>query len=280
MKRKNAFFATLIAIVFYSCGSATYYQVYNTKSSDKLTIEGKSLLYEDENCRVSYNFWGDGGNIGFNFYNKTDQNIYIKLDECFFVLNGISRNYFKNRVFTSSASSGESTSHGTALAKSSTGFNYMNFIQTNNLSLSSSNNIMNSSGYSISYYEEKTICIPSMSSKIISEYVINQLLFRDCDLYLYPSRKLIKSISFEKSDSPLVFSNRIIYSVGLSGNQIKFENEFFVTGITNYPESEITGTKNEDYCGEKSTTMTKYFTINSPDKFYIKYSLGQDSRKH
>ena len=148
-------------------------------------------------------------------------------------------------------------------------------IQSNQISLSKSSGIISSKGYAISTNEEKIICIPSKTAKIISEYSINESLIRSCDLFKYPSKKQVKTISFQKNDSPFVFSNRISYCVGQNTNPIQFENEFYVMEITNYPEKEIMDLKTEDYCGQKSYVYKNYFKNVSPDKFYIKYSTGQ-----
>ncbi len=234
MKTKKILFPALIAMMLTSCVS-TYFQVYKTVPSDKLVVKNNLLVYEDENCKVSYNLWSEGGNIGFQFFNKTDKNIYLNLEESFFILNGVSKNYYRNRVFTS---------------------------------------------FSVSYNEEKILYIPSKTSKIISEYNINESLFRDCDLFKYPTKKQIKSKTFSKEQSPLVFSNRIAYSIGQTDNLIKFENEFYVTEISNYPESEMFESKYDEYCGQKSLTMTKYFKNVSADRFYIKYSKGKATWKH
>ncbi len=59
-----------------------------------------SLIYEDDNCIVSYNLWAERGDIGFRCYNKTNSNIYVNLEESFFILNGIAHDYFKNRVYS------------------------------------------------------------------------------------------------------------------------------------------------------------------------------------
>ncbi len=267
-------------MMFTSCVSTSYFQVYKTVPSDKLIVKDNLLVYEDENCKVSYNLWGEGGNIGFQFFNKTDKNIYLNLEESFFILNGISYNYYRNRVFSNSTSSGATTSRGATATKSVTGLNYLDLIQTNRISATNTVGIMTSSGFSVSYNEEKIICIPSKTSKIISEYYINESLFRDCDLFKYPTKKQIKSKTFSKEQSPLVFSNRIAYTIGQNDNLIKFENEFYVTEISNYPESEMFESKYDEYCGQKSMTMTKYFKNVSADKFYIKYSKGQDTWKH
>ena len=280
MKTQRILFSALVAIMLTSCVSLSYFQVYKTVPTDKLVVKDNLLVYEDENCKISYNLWSEGGNIGFQFFNKTDKNIYLSLEESFFILNGISYNYYRNRVFTSSTSSGASASRGATATKSVTGLNFLDLIQTNRISVTNSEGLMTSAGYSVSYNEEKIVCIPLKTSKIISEYNINESLFRDCDLFKYPTKKQITSKTFSKEQSPLVFSNRIAYSIGQTDNLIKFENEFYVSEISNYPESEMVESKYDEYCGQKSALKTKYFKNVSADRFYIKYSQGQDTFEH
>jgi len=279
MKTKNLLFVVIIAVLFTSCVT-TYYQVYKITPIDKTLLKENSLVYEDENCIVYYNFWDEGGNVGFKFYNKTNQNIYLNMEESFFILNGVAYNYYQNRIFSNSSNYSTAVSRSTAASKSMTGVNNLDLIQTNRISLTNSVGFMTSSGYSVSYVEEKIICIPSLSSKIIRDYAINKSLFRDCDLFKYPSKKQIKPKSFTKSNSPLVFKNSLVYSIGQSGSTLKFGNEFYVSEITNYPENEIIEKKNEEYCGQKGSIKIKFFKNVSPDKFFVKYSKGQDTWKH
>jgi hypothetical protein len=243
-------------------------------------LKDNKLVYEDENCKVSYNLWDEGGNIGFQFFNKTDKNIYLNLEESFFILNGVSYNYYKNRVFTNSTSSGSSASKGAVASKSATGIKVLDLLQTNRISAANTIGFMSTSGFSVSYTEDKIVCIPSLSSKIISEYTINESLYRDCDLFKYPNKKQIKTKTFSKTDSPLVFSNRIAYTLGKTDNLIRFENEFYVKEISNYPEDELLDFRHEEFCGQKSMTLTEYFKNVSADKFYVKYIKGQDYWEH
>ena len=280
MKLKNLFFATLIAIALTSCKTTSFYQVYKVTPDDKMSLKENHLVYEDESCKVSYNFWEEGGNIGFVFHNKTDKNIYLNMDESFFIRNGIAFNYYQKRVFSNTTNSGTTASHGANVSRSISGVNYLNLILNNRVSISNSVGEINSSGKTISYTEEKTVCIPRMTSKVITEYTINQTLFRDCDLFKYPKRKQIRTKSFNKSDSPLVFSNRIVYAVGQSGIPVKFENEFYGSQITNYPEDSILEAKDEEFCGQKILSQMKFFKDVSPDKFYIKYEKGEDAWEH
>jgi len=264
--RKKIFFAALLSIVLTSC-SSTYYQVYKTASSEKISLKDNLLVYEDENCKVSYNFWEDEGNIGFVFFNKTDKNIYLNLEESFFIHNGVANNYYKNRVFTNLRSAGVTVSKGAKTTKSVFELNTVG--------------IITSSGNSVSFNEEKIVCIPALTQKAITEYTINQSPFRDCDFLRFPTKRQIKSMKFNKSDSPLVFSNRIAYTIGQTDSKtIKFENEFYVTEISNYPEREITNKKFEKFCGETNRIKTKFFKKVSADQFYIKYNRGQDDMKY
>jgi len=111
MKTKlNLFLIAVIAVFLTSCATTSFYQVYKAVPTDKSIKTENYLIYEDDNCKISYNFWGEGGNIGFYIYNKTNENVYLNLEQSFFVLNGIAYDYFKNRVYTHSTSSGSSAS--------------------------------------------------------------------------------------------------------------------------------------------------------------------------
>jgi len=78
MKIQKILLIALILVLFTSCMKSSYFQVYKTATSDKLVLKENLLVYEDENCKVSYNLWNEGGNIGFQFFNKKDKNIYLK----------------------------------------------------------------------------------------------------------------------------------------------------------------------------------------------------------
>jgi hypothetical protein len=80
------------------------------------------------------------------------------------------------------------------------------------------------------------ITIPAGTLKYISEYNINASLYCDCDLLKYPKRSQVRTLQFMKDESPYVFCKRIAYRVGKSSEPIQFENQFYVSEITNYAE--------------------------------------------
>ena len=264
----------------YSC-TTTYYQVYKAAPVDK-TVKSLSnyLAYEDDNCIIAYRFWGNGGNIGFEFHNKTNKNIYLHLDECFFVSNGIAYNYYKDRIFTQSKSNTFSESATYGSVKSFTyGKSYYNswlnelekISASVSIAATSSKSAGNSSttGSSVAYKEEKIVCIPSNASKYILEYKIKEDVYRECGYLRFPSVREITTKAFSKESSPLVFSNKIAYSFE-NENIIRFETMFYIAEITNYPRSAMFKFIN-DYC-EKQVVKDEVFKDPDPDKFYIMYS--------
>ena len=88
MKIKNLLYTIGIVLIFSSCATTSFYQVYDVKPINESITKSDLLFFEDENCKITYNLWSNGGNIGFNFYNKTDSKIYVKLNESNFILNG------------------------------------------------------------------------------------------------------------------------------------------------------------------------------------------------
>jgi hypothetical protein len=265
MKIKKIIICAVITFALTSC-MTNFYQIYKVVPVTKLSTTSNFLVYEDENCKVLYNLWAEGGNIGFEFYNKTNENIYINMEESFFVLNGKSYNYYQNRVFTNET--------GSTLKSGSYNNVFLNLLgvnKTNSISVEQKNKVI-SSRYAVSYAEEKIICVPPKTSKNISEYAINTSLFRNCDLLLYPSKREISTKKFKQSESPYAFSNLITYCVA-QNNPIKFETEFYVSEISNYSEKKIVESKVEKNCGEKHhfKNYVKYNKETAPNKFYNMY---------
>lgn len=285
----------LSSVLLTSCVSSTFYQVYQTNSYGNETIEATGYVYEDANCKLYYDFWGISGDIGFFLYNISDENIYVNLAECFYVCNGAAYDYYLNREY------GKNTSVTTSSPSSKT--EYDNIIALSNLTnsiitaiaasqgvpINTSNNYISTnysqntsvSQKSITYHEKNIICIPPKSYKRISEYSINDVIYRYCDLLLYPNKKQIDTLTFTLLNSPIVFGNRIAYTKGNSDSLIRFENNFFVSAICNYPESEIKKYEIDTFCGESQfgSEYKAVITIQSPLMFYNTYMLT-NSLKH
>ncbi|MDD4847289.1 MAG: hypothetical protein PHR53_00775 [Bacteroidales bacterium] len=276
MKFRSLLYTMSIVLLLSSCAPTSFYQLYDVKPANESITKSDMLVFEDENCIITYNLWSLGGDIGFNFYNKSNSMIYVKLNESFFILNGFAYDYFKNRTFTKSDNKSISTMDKSTFSMTALRNNFSN-IQTNQIA--SSSNFNSSVGYAISMEEDSIICIPPKTIKRISEYSINNSLIRDCDLLKYPmTNKQINTVSFTENESPIVFSNRITYTI--NGNLKEVTNEFYVSEITNYPASQFFENNYEEFCGQKSLTITKNMKYYDIDKFYIKYSKGTSNFKH
>ena len=279
MKTRQFLLFALTAVTLSSC-KTVYYQVYKAVPTEQLTIEQNTLAYEDENCKVAYNLWADGGDIGFSFYNKTDHNIYLNMAESFFILNGVAHDYYKDRKLVSGSTIGSNVSTGVSASVDVTGFNFLNLLQTNSGQASKKQGILRTTEQSVTYNEKEVVCIPPGTKKNISEYKVTDMLFRDCDLLRYPERKQVHTKKFYVTESPLLFSNRLAYTVGESKELIRFENGFYVSEITNYPEKEITKYGYYEFCGQKSPKQELYFKNPAPDNFYIRYEKTDLHWKH
>jgi hypothetical protein len=278
MKIEKIFCVLVTAILISSCATTTFYQVYNVKPVNESITNVEDLFFEDDNCKISYNLWENGGNIGFNFYNKTDKNVYVRLNESSFILNGFAYDYFKNRTFTTSESNSATASNTAVGSVAVTGVNIYNNVQTNQVKSSTAAIFGSSVGYAVSIKEDSIISIPPKTTKRISEYSINNALIRNCDLLKYPKRKEIVTKSYTAEISPIVFSNRITYEI--DGDSKLIENKFFVSDITNYPETEFLESRDDEYCGQRVLFDTEFYKFYNIDKFYIKYNKGTDYWKH
>ena len=294
--------AIIIAIcaILSSCATSNYYQMYQTKPiSENVKVKNNAIVYEDDYCIISYDFWKEGGDIGFIIYNKNTDNLYLHLDECFFVKNGYAYDYYQNRTYSRSksvsASSSSSYSYGNSYGSILTN-GYANAYSTgskvygsgygssntykNGYIASASNAVISASSNTITTVERKIICIPPQTSKAISEFNISSSIYHDCDLYLNPGKKDYKFLTFSQDNSPLTFGNIIAYSIGDSETLIRFNNDFYISKVSNYSYEEITKLINKEECGKKLPEMKRVAKESGPDQFYNHYKLNSTVKKH
>lgn len=261
-----------------SCTYSTFYQIYRVSADSNISKSENYLYYEDENCRITYNLWDEGGDVGFAFHNKTEKNIIIDLDRTFFVLNDVAYKYYRNRTFTISNRIGRTNSSATSNIKIDNRNNYGNLAQ-NIAGRIANEGLSLSSEITISYFEDRFIYIPPKTHKKVSEYKATSSIYRDCQLLRYPSNKNIKSKLFSKDDSPLVFKNIISYKIEDSEKNIILTNGFYVIEITNYPEDAAVESKYVSFCGQTPALIQNYKQP-APNKFYLKYYRGADRSRY
>lgn len=229
----------LICTTITSCAPTYYYQLVNTKPvSNNLRKTEKAIVYEDNNCTISYNLWAKRGSTKIVFENKTDEDIYLDLGATFFFMN--------NQAF--------------------------DLYNGQNKNILKSNN------------QHQIITIPAKMYKIIGEtdvFIFNDI-FRDCNLFLKPTKKTINSISFSKADTPYSFGLRIAYYVGNNKTPNMIRNEFFVDRITNYPQQSFIEYYTDDkFCPDEKTKGIRKmkYKYKDVDAFYLEYNptvIGKD----
>ncbi len=293
MKISSIIISLTILICLSSCQSV-YYQVYSTKTTNNIVIKDNTLIFEDDNCKVTYDLWANGGNFSFKFFNKTNDNIYIHMDESFYVKNGMANNFFNNRIYSKASSSSYSNSNTASSSNSISGYgsnsksisvsgyNAYNLSQTNKLIKTNSVGITNNFGVSntfqttegfsnsVTSIEEKIIIVPKKSAKIIYGFYINKNILKFKDLIMRPKNNKPNTIQFTMDNSPVIFNNLISYSLNRDDKLIEIDNNFYVSEISNYDSKNIIEAINKDEDG-KFIRPIRYFKVSSPDKFYIKY---------
>ncbi|MBF6642155.1 hypothetical protein IVB69_11740 [Flavobacterium sp. J49] len=253
----------LLLCLLVSCNAVIpYYQIYETKS-ETVKPSGNAIVFEDNNCKISYNLWSESGNAGFTFYNKTSEVIYLQLEESFYVINDRAYDYYQNRIFSNSSDTASKTTKTTG------------FTQWGWLSLSgyTSNTLATNSTSGVEVIEAKVIAVPSKTSKTVSEFKINETLFRDCDLLRFPSSKQTSTKTFSEQSTPIRFYNTITYKLGDKLNKVK--NDFYVSQITNIASKDALKLEKNAFCNQKNGGTVSVFKESAPAKFYVSYTKTQ-----
>lgn len=274
MKINYAQWCALGLCALLSSCSATYkyVQICTAEPVTNATTAQKTengLVYENEDCKVFYRLWGEGGDAGFVFYNKTDQVIHIDLTQTFFVKNGVAYDYYfptttTSTTTTSSSSatsatyggtyyalSGASIGAGIGASASATAGGYgaalyagksASLYATTGAGIYGSRTQMTGTIYghseSVSTESRAILSIPPKTYRGVSLYSIREELVYDCDLNTYPEQSA--HITYSADNSPLLFANYISYRVGDNGNTQAIDNQFYISDITNYAVPYIT----------------------------------------
>jgi len=234
---KNSIYILLISIIFSSC-STQYYQLYELESSD-INLDRQAYSANND-LKVTYDFWANGGSTELILENKSDKTIYVKHDECQFILNNYAADYYDNATYTNSKSFSKSVSRGNSkqvmvqniFGTSSTsgksesrsdiydnglmapgGIGYINTSGVSNSTTNSaassmsaaiskqiSSSVAFSNSSSISSTDKLILIIPPKSKKILRGFRINSSRIKHCDLLAKPRR--IKS----KDENSILFS--------------------------------------------------------------------------
>lgn len=273
--KKNTLFK-LVCVVITSLFSVSctqsFYQIYTMNSKD-LKMQDNSLLFENADCQVSYNFWSDGGYVSFAFINKTDRDIFINMNESFLVVNGNAHNYFEAKTYTYGSAFATTIGYGESLGVSLSGktgiWSNKHYTASAGVAarISSGSSIMNS----VSRKEQEVVCIPANSFKTFSKFCLSPDIYQKCEEKVdYPSKK-VSLAKFDSDNSPIMINNRLTYGFKSDNMDKHIDNVFWLGEIENYSEKSAVERKSEKGCYDFVSKEIKLFKIGKPSQFYRHY---------
>ncbi len=256
--------------------SCSFYQLCETTPIDMQQNQGL-VYYENEDCRVGYDFWSEQGTVTFSILNKTDSIISIDLSETFFIRNGISNPYFQARQWSANSMLGLKTTR----VRNNTFINHNALVDPIIPSYSSYTNIYSkttaatavaTASKSESRREQQIIRIAPHSVYYFSEFNLRSKPFFDCDLETLPEYKKQASIRYTPETTPLQFSNYITYKVGNQAQQ-HIENKFYVSKVSNFRARTLKNNVRISRCGQYigELRMRIFPVENTSTAFYIPY---------
>jgi hypothetical protein len=260
---KKYYCILFLIIALSACTSQNYYQLLETDSNNA-KLQNGSIAFENEELSIKFDFWGDKGNGSFSIYNKTDKDIFVDLKRSHLIVNDVATTYFQNRNFSSKKVPFLSPASDEVILEQQS-------IKLPGVSLKPASI---QADESVVFFEERIICIPPQSKQMIYGFNLLENIYRDCNLFRFPSSKQILSSEFTSENSPYVYRNRISYSFDEKCTTIKtLENLFFVKRITNYPENEFIKYESVKFCSDSSSFSTEVYPFYKPSSFYFKYKL-------
>ena len=273
--KKNTLFKLVCVIItslFSVSCTQSFYQIYTMDSKD-LKMQDNSLLFENADCQVSYNFWSDGGYVSFAFKNKTDMDIFINMNESFLVVNGNAHNYFEAKTYTYGSAFATSIGYGESLGVSLSGktgvWSNKHYTASAGVaaSITSKSAIMNT----VSIKEQEVVCIPANSFKTFSKFCLSPAIYQKCVKKVdYPSKK-VSLAKFDSDNSPIMMNNRLTYGFKSDNMDKHIDNVFWLGEIENYSEKSAIERKSEKGCYDYLSKEIKVFKIGTPSQFYRHY---------
>jgi len=238
----------LLCLLHSSC-STYYYQVFETRSEDSL--DAKTLVFENEDLRLQYDFWSKGGQLYYTVYNKGNNPIHLDLSKCTFIQNGLAREWYTDGETTHTLMRDES------------------FINTGVLKKSGSSR-------SITTRSAKFVYIPPKSTVVLSQFTFMESGYSTCEFNCKTKKKgLASSLNFSKETTPLSFRNYLVYSTSENASNTKrLDHSFYIETVRILTRKEYFGPSSPVLsCNEKgveTTTLIFERPYKRPGSFYLK----------
>lgn len=269
--KKQLFASVMSLALLSSCSDNIFYQVYQVDSPD-VQLTNNVMLYENEDCKVTYNLWAEKGNLSFMMHNKTDENLYLVMSQSFFILNGIASNYYNESVYGKSATGSAAVSVSDQISLSgymTNGYYWYPATLSRRVGVIAGASVTKS----VQTKEPEYICIPPHSAKYIDGFMISDYVYKDCDNFKqnYPQTSS-NTIRYSQDNSPLKFRNRLAYTIGKKDAGEKYlDHNFWVSSLQNYSTKSAMSNEKLKECETGQTYTEKRFNMYSSQRFYNKY---------
>lgn len=265
--------ALFMSLIISGCSPTSFgYQIVSTEPLNDET----SMTFQNEDCLIEFDFWKSHGNPGFVIHNKSEDNIVLNLDSCFYIYNGEMRDLFLQREYSSSSSSSRSSTEKVSVAdfltKNTQSYYNLSENAVGSVGVASTNAISREQGQTRK--EMKRLIISPGAKRSIIEYSILNRSFRPCNLQRDPNKRLIKnmafSVDYSPEDSPLVFSTIINYSASNKTYTKRFS--FYISRLENVKKDDVFFEIEKDDCGRRLWDYSVLKDLGEK-KFYIRYRV-------
>ena len=254
-------FLAAVGIATASC-KGPYYQVYEM-GSNSLVQKANSMVFENDDVRVLYNLWSKDGRVAFSIQNKTEKDLFVDMSQSFLIVNGLAKDYYRDREITVSS-------------ESAVGATFGNDLWARQYYVPAKTTVARSSANAVTEHERPVICIPAKAYKSFGSYTLAPALQIKCSNDVDMPKSQSNVATYAESNSPLKADNRIAYSAYKNCRDLKFiDNDFYIVSVKNYSsKAAVEKVKAKENCYDKQATATYQFKIGGPNKFYNTYKGG------
>lgn len=224
---KKYFLLLVVSLLFASCKS--YIQIYDVDSSSAKTTN-EQFVFENEDCKLTYNFWEEWGNASMVFTNKTDKNLFVSLSQSSYIFNGFSSSFYKGV----------------------------------------DDHVVISKFKSKTFRDLPVVCVAPKSSKVIGDLNLIDKIYFFCEKEKdKPKRRYSENYNENNSPIKFGY-NMVYSTQENCNEIKSLESSFYVSKIENVTKKQEEITSQVQDCLDYSETSVITLKSQSPKRFYIK----------
>jgi hypothetical protein len=242
----------LLTALQVSCMPGTYCEISETTVDDQFVSIEENARFEIEEFEFIHDLWSKTGHLGCKVKNRSASDVTIVLTKTFHVSNRLAQPYFSDSELS------YSTGAGATLAARSQYYNPY-FSQANLAAVSSASSTTKTSRNPIEIVNPVNTYIDVGGFSIIHGTI------NECDLKPHPTTKETTYLDSSKESTPVLFSNIVSHESGREAHRV--EHEFYISRVTNLPESKALESVYLDDSGKKLYVPKKVFSVGKASSF-------------